>query len=432
MPERHVRSGGCHSTRAEWEPLVRSFESFVARRYLGTRKKGAFVRVMVGFARWGIALGVFALVVTLAVMNGFREEIQANLFSATAHFTVFSLAGDFMSTEAALAKVRAVPGVVAASPGRQEQGLLKPTNTDAPPLGLMISGVNPASAHGTSSIFDSLKPNPVEQLKPGEILIGKELEKELDLKLGDDVAIAFMRLDLGLSGLQPRMMAFKVAGVFYSHISEYDKHWAFIHLEDAKRIAGADQATTIQIRTPGVDHIDDVKSQVLKALNGNEKGIYVASDLRDTNRPIFSALRVEKWIFGGILSLIVLIAAFNIVASLVLLVTEKRRDLGVFLALGATPRQIQRLFELQGLRIAAVGTAWGLGVSVPFCLLADHFKLVKLPSSVYDFITYIPFRLSLTDLAVVAVFPLLVAWGASRYPARRASRVDPVDALRSE
>lgn len=411
---------------------MRSFEAFVAERYLHTRKKGAFVRVMVRFARWGIALGVVALVITMALMNGFRDEIQANLFSATAHFTVFHLSGDIPDTARALAKVRSIDGVVAASPVRLEQGLLKPTDTEAPPEGLQIKAVDPASAHGTSTIFDSLEPKPVEQLQPGEILIGKELERSMNLKVGDSVAIAFMRLDLGLSGLQPKMLAFKVAGVFNSHISEYDRRWAFIHLEDAQRLAGADQAGFIEVRTRGVDHIDKVKAAVLDALNEGAGSAYMASDLREVNRSLFAALRVEKWIFGAILSLIVLIAAFNIVASLVLLVTEKRRDLGVLLALGATPRQIQRLFELQGLRIGAVGTAWGLGFSVPFCLLADHFRLIKLPSAVYDFITYVPFRLSLLDLALVAVFPLVVAWWASRYPAKRASHVDPVDALRAE
>lgn len=411
---------------------MRSFEAFVAERYLRTRKKGAFVRIMVRFARYGIALGVLALVVTLALMNGFQEEIQANLFSATAHLTILPLSGDFPDTKAALAKIRAVPGVVAASPVRMEQGLLKRTSLDAPPEGIQVKAVEPASAHSTSTIFDSLRPIQVEQLKPGEILIGKDLEKSLGLRTGDDVAIAFMRLELGLSGLQPRMQAFRVAGTFQSHISEYDRRWVFIHLDDAKRLAGTDQADAIEIRTRGVSEIDHVKAEVMRTLNAGGPGPFFASDLRDINRPLFSALRVEKWIFGGILSLIVLIAAFNIVASLVLLVTEKRRDLGVLLALGATPRQIQRLFELQGLRIGAVGTAWGLGISVPFCLLADHYRLVKLPSAVYDFITYVPFRLSALDLALVTAFPLLVAWWASRYPARRASHVDPVDALRAD
>jgi len=411
---------------------VRSFEAFVADRYLRTRKKGAFVRVMVGFARWGIAVGVWALVMTLALMNGFRKEIQANLFSATAHFTIFHIAGNLPDTEATLAKIRATPGVVAASPVSLEQGLLKPASVNAPPEGLQIKAVDPASAHSTSSIFDSLQPSTVEDLKPGEILIGKELQDSLNLVPGDDVAIAFLRMDLGLAGLQPRMMAFKVAGTFHSHISEYDRHWAFIHLEDAKRLAGTEQAEFIEVRTRGVDEIDRVKGAVLQALNGGEKGAYFASDLRDTNRPLFEALRLEKILFGAIMCLIILIAAFNIIASLVLFVTEKRRDLGVLLALGATPRQIQRLFEVQGLRIGAVGTAWGLGLSVPLCWTLDHFRLLKLPKGAYDFITYMPFKLELLDLVGVAIFPLLVAWWASRYPARRASHVDPVDALRAE
>ena len=411
---------------------MRSFEAFVAQRYLRTRKKGAFVRVMVGFARWGIALGVFAMVIALALMNGFREDIQANLFSATAHFTVANLSGEIPDTEASLRIIRATPGVVAASPMRMDHGLLKPASSDAPPAPLMLKAVDPASAHGTSSIFDSLKPNPVEQLQEGEILIGQELARNLGLRIGDQVAVVFLRMDLGLAGLQPKMAGFKVAGTFQSHIGEYDKGWAFIHIKDAERLADTDQAEMIEVRARSIDAIDQVKPAVLAALNGSGPGPFFAQDLRDTNRALFAALRVEKWIFGAVLALIVLIAAFNIVGSLVLLVTEKRRDLGVFLALGATPRQIQRLFELQGLRIGAVGTAWGLGISVPFCLVADHYRLIKLPAAVYDFITFVPFRLNPFDLALVAVFPLLVAWGASRYPARRAASVDPVDALRAD
>ena len=411
---------------------MRSFEGFVAQRYLNTRKKGAFVRVMVRFARWGIALGVFAMVVALALMNGFREDIQANLFSATAHFTVANLSGEIPDTQDALRLIRATPGVVAASPMRMDHGLLKPASSEAPPSPLMLKAVDPASAHGTSSIFDSLQPLPVERLQEGEILIGRELAQNVGIRLGDTVAVMFMRLDLGLSGLQPKMSAFKVAGLFQSHISEYDKNWAFIHIKDAERLAGSDQAEMIEVRAKSVDAIEQTKPAVLRSLNGGGEGPYFAQDLRDTNRALFSALRVEKWIFGAILALIVLIAAFNIVGSLVLLVTEKRRDLGVFLALGATPRQIQRLFELQGLRIGAVGTAWGMGISVPFCLVADHYRLIKLPAAVYDFITFVPFRLNPLDLGLVAVFPLLVAWAASRYPARRAANVDPVDALRAD
>ena len=403
------------------------FESIIADRYLKTHRKGAFVRTMVRFARGGTALGVFAMVVALAVMNGFREEIQATLFSATAHFTVFNLAGDIPDTESALRTIRAVPGVQAASPIRLEKGLLRRPNSEMPPETVVVKAVDPATAHGTSSIFDTMQPAPIEQLKEGEIILGKELAQRLALRVGDTVALAVFRL--GLGGQQPKVAAFRVAGTFYSRSSEYDKAWAFIHLNDAMRMARSEgRAEMIEVRTRSIDAIAEIKPRVLEALGP----AYHAADLRDSNRSLFAALTVEKWLFAAILSLIILVAAFNIVASLVLLVTEKRRDLGVLLALGATPKQIQRLFELQGLRIGAVGTAWGLGTSVPLCLVLDHFRLLKLPAAVYDFITYMPFRLKVLDIVLVAALPLLVSWLAARYPAKKAAALDPVDALRAE
>jgi lipoprotein-releasing system permease protein len=405
------------------------FESIIADRYLKTHRKGAFVRTMVRFARGGTALGVFAMVVALAVMNGFREEIQATLFSATAHFTVFNLAGDIPDTEAALRTIRAVPGVQAASPIRLEKGLLRRPNSEMPPETVVVKAVDPTTAHGTSSIFDSMQPAPIEQLKEGEIILGKELAQRLGLRVGDTVALAVFRLELGLGGQQPKVAAFRVAGTFYSRSSEYDKSWAFIHLGDAMRMARSEgRAEMIEVRTRSIDAIAEVKPRVLETLGP----AYHAADLRDSNRSLFAALTVEKWLFAAILSLIILVAAFNIVASLVLLVTEKRRDLGVLLALGATPKQIQRLFELQGLRIGAVGTAWGLGTSVPLCLVLDHYRLLKLPAAVYDFITYMPFRLKVLDIVLVAALPLLVSWLAARYPAKKAAALDPVDALRAE
>lgn len=405
------------------------FERIVAERYLKTHRKGAFVRIMVRFARGGTALGVFAMVVTLAVMNGFREEIQATLFSATAHFTVFHLAGDIQDTEGALKTIRAVPGVQAASPIRIEKGLLRRTDNNMPPEAVVVKAVDPATAHGTSSIFDSMQPAPIEQLKEGEIILGKELAQRLGIRVGDTVVLVLIKLELGLGGQQPKVAAFRMAGTFYSHSSEYDKAWAIIHLGDAMRIARTEgRAEMIEVRARSIDAIAELKPRVLDTLGPG----FQATDLRDINKPLFAALTVEKWAFAAILSLIVLVAAFNIVASLVLLVTEKRRDLGVLLALGATPRQIQRLFELQGLRIGAVGTAWGLGTSVPLCLILDHFKLLKLPAAVYDFITYMPFRLKVLDIVLVAILPLLVSWLAARYPARKAAALDPVDALRAE
>lgn len=412
---------------------MQSFEAFLADRYLHTRRKGAFVKAMVRFAQVGTALGVMAMVITLALMAGFHEEIQKVLFSATAHFNVSHIQGDLPETPQVLARIRAVPGVVAASPVRHEKGLLQAALSSAPPEGVSLKAIDPATARSTSSIFDSLKPIRIEDLKEGEVVIGGQMARNLNLGVGSQVSIMTSRLSLGLGGLQGKVLALRVAGIFESGTSEFDRYWVFFHLEDAKRLARTQEAELIEVRTGGLEAITPTKEAVLKALNGPvAKGPYFALDLRETNRKLLAALKVEKWLFTAVLSLIVLVAAFNIVASLVMLVTEKRRDLGVMLALGASPAQIRRSFEYQGIRIGAIGTAWGLGIAVPFCLLADRFRLIPLPPEAYDFLAYVPFRLGVLEVLVVAGFPLLVSWLASRIPARRAAELNPVEALRAE
>lgn len=404
------------------------FVQAVSSRYLHARRKGAFVRVMVAFATVGTAVGVLCMLVAMAAFNGFREEIQATLFRATAHFSAAPFAGDVPDAEGNLARLRALPGVAGVSAMRMEKGLLKGGPLDSPPEGVVLKAVDPASAASTSSLFESLRPIPVQQLTEGGILVGQELAERLGLRLGDTVTVAFLRLEMGLGGVQPKFAAFTIQGFFQSHISEYDKGWAIIHLADGERIARAEGPQFLEVRATDIERIPEVKAAVLKALGPG----WLSSDLRETNRQLFAALRVEKWISTGILSLLVLIAAFNIVSSLVLLITEKRRDLGTLLALGATPEQVAALFQRMGLRIALVGTAWGLGLGLPLCWAADRWKLIKLPPSVYDFITYLPLRLSWIDLLVAGGFPLIVAWLASRLPARRAASVDPVEALRAE
>ncbi len=408
------------------------FESFVAQRYLKTRRKGAFVRILTRYARWGIALGVFVLVITQALMNGFKDEIQANLFTATGHFQIFHLAGDLPDTKGSMALLKNVPGVTGLSPFRFEQALLKSEMASRPAEPIALKCVDPATARQTSSMFNKTEPIRIEALQEGDILVGKELAQNQGLRVGDTVSLTFMHMDLGLAGLSPKVVAFRIAGFFESHISEYDRKWAFIHLEDGLRLAGTDRAEFIEVRTQGLEAIDEVKAAALQMLNSQKQGLYRALDMRDQNKAMFSALKFEKLVFMIILALIVVLAAFNIVAILVLFITEKRRDLGVLLALGATPRQIQRIFEYQGIRICLTGTLWGLGLSIPTCLIADRYKLFKLPPALYDFITYIPFKLETLDMIMVAFFPLIVAWAASRYPARRAAEVNPVDALRSE
>jgi lipoprotein-releasing system permease protein len=404
-----------------------SFEGFLAHRYLHATGRGSFIKLMRQLATGGITLGVAAMLLCMALMNGFHDEIQKNIFSATAHFAVAPRLGDIQDLPKVLNDIRTTPGVVGASPMRMEKGLLRVADRDLPPEPLIIKGIDPATAELTSTIFSSLQPASVSRLQEGEILIGQQLAERLGLVVGSEISVAYFRLSLGPSGSQPKVAAYRIAGIFNSHIGEFDRNWAFIHLQDAMRLAQTDRAEMIDVRTQSTDDISIIKAAVLKNLGGP----YVASDLRDTNRALFAALRVEKWIFTSLIGIIVCIAVFNIVASLILLVTEKKRDLGVLLALGATPKQIEGAFARQGIYMGLRGTIGGLLFAIPFCLLADRYQWIPLPSAVYDFITYVPFRLHLSDVFIAILFPLGVSWLASKYPARVAARLHPIDSMRS-
>ncbi len=404
-----------------------SFESFLARRYLDATGRGSFVKLMRQLATGGIGLGVSGMLLCMALMNGFHDEIQKNIFSATAHFAVAPLAGDVQDLPTILNEIRNTPGVIGASPMRMEKGLMRVSDRDLPPEPLVIKGIDPTSAGMTSTIFESLKSGSVVDLEEGEVLIGQQLAERLGLDVGSDVSVAFFRLNLGPTGNQPKVAAYRVAGIFKSNIGEFDRGWSFIHLNDAMRLAQSQQVEMIDVRTRSTDEISAIKSDVLRRIGGQ----YIASDLRDTNRALFAALRVEKWIFTFLIGIIVCIAVFNIVASLILLVTEKKRDLGLLLALGATPQQIEGAFAEQGLQMGIRGTAWGLIFAIPFCYAADRFRWIPLPSAVYDFITYVPFRLHFSDILIAVLFPLVVSWLASKYPAKVAARLHPIDSMRS-
>lgn len=406
------------------------FETLVAQRYLGAQKKGAFIRLMARLSLVGTALGVFAMLVCTALMNGYQEEIQANLFRATSHFAVASKVGEDLSdTQGILQKLRALPNVVAASPIRQEYAMVKGRYSSTMGF-LMLYAVDPATAGPTTSMFDHLQPIRIQDLKEGEIVMGEEAARRVHAQVGDTLALTFGRLDMGLGGTMPRTKAVRLAGTFRCGISTYDQSWAYMHLEDANALADSSEAGMVVVRTRSLDDIDGVKAAATRSLDPETTQLI---DLREgSNRELFAAMKVQKWVFTAILSLLVVVAAFNIVACLVTLVAEKRRDLGVLLSLGATPDQVERIFTGLAMRLALRGVLWGLGLGIPMCLIADHFKLVKLPAAVFDFITYLPFRLQVLDVVLVTAFPFLIAWIAARFPARRAAATDPVEALRAD
>jgi lipoprotein-releasing system permease protein len=411
--------------------MNRAFEYFIAQRYLNTRRKGAFVRTMLRFARWGVAIGVFTLIVSQALMTGWREGIQDLLFNATAHFSVHPYDPGAWDANEAIAIIQSVPGVKAASPFCMEYSLAQSAKGQAPEA-LMLKAIQPETARATSSLFENLAPGPIESLLPGQAVVGQDFARQQGLRVGDDLHTILFKVDLGLSGLMPKMKAFTVAGIFHSRNSLYDRGWAFVHLEDAKAWSNSEQADAIEVSVADVKQISEKQAEIKAALEKAFGQPFFHMNQLERNKELFAGLEMLKWIFLAVLSLIIIVNASSITAVLVLLVAEKRRDIGTMLALGATPKQIQRIFQAHGLRMAVIGTLAGIASAIPLCVILDHFKMIQTPAALVDFLPYFPFKLRILDVLIAAVFPLVVAFFASRNPAKRASELNPIESLRAE
>jgi len=410
-----------------------AFEDFVAQRYLKAQRKGAFVRTMLRFARWGVAVGVFTLVVSQSLMAGWREGIQDLLFKATAHFSVHPYDAEIWDTKGALELIKGIPGVKAAGPFRMEMTLARSARMGQAVEPLMLKAIEPKMARETSSLFDNLRPGPIESLEPGQAVVGHDFARQQGLRVGDDLQVTLTQtVDLGLAGMIPKIKAFTVAGIFNSRNSLYDRGWGFVHLDDAKAWAQSEQADGIEVTLTDVGHIGEKQAEVVAALEKEFGQRFFSMDQLERNSELFAGLEMLKWIFLAVLSLIIIVNASSITAVLVLLVAEKRRDIGTMLALGAAPTQIQRIFQAHGLRMAISGTLAGLAASIPLCAILDYFQIIQTPAALIDFLPYFPFKLKIADMLIAAIFPVVVAFFASRGPARKASLLNPIESLRAE
>ncbi|MCL1908574.1 MAG: ABC transporter permease [Holophagaceae bacterium] len=413
--------------------MIRAFEYFVAQRYLKTRRKGAFVRTMLRFARWGVAVGVFTIVVSQALMAGWREGIQDLLFMATAHFSFQPFDQEAWSVNEAYKILHSIPEVRAANPFRMEWSFARSARPGQMTEPLMLKAIDPKTARLTSSLYDNIVPGPIEDLQRGQAIVGYEFARQQGLQVGDDLQVMLTKVaELGLSGMTPKMKAFTVAGIFNSRNSLYDRGWAFVHLEDANAWANAEQADGIEVSLTDPGKIRSKQAEIKAALEEEFVQPFFFMDQLERNKELFAGLEMLKWIFLAVLSLIVVINASSITAVLVLLVAEKRRDIGTLLAMGATPKQIQQIFQAHGLRMAITGTLIGLATGVPLCAALDFFQLIQTPAALIDFLPYFPFKLRVFDILIAAVFPIAVAYFASRSPAKKASELNPIDTLRAE
>ena len=411
------------------------FPLYVALRYTFSPRRNAFIAVLSTIAFLGVAVGVMALLIALALMTGFQEDVQARILGANAHLTVFGGWGGqpIASVADVLQKLAAVTGVEAAAPVVLEKGLL---TSAANPSGdaVVIKGIDVEREPQVTDLQADLIEGDLKALKSRAdsgaegVVLGNKLAYHLGVAVGDGVELLVPRMEVTPFHLRPKSRHFRVVGLVESGFYDYDSTRCYVGLGAAQRLFGmGDQVTAVEVRVAELEALPRSQKEVEAAL-GPE---YEVSNLLEMNRPFFSALRLEKLLLFLAIGLIVMVAALNIVSTLVLTVKDKTRDLGTLRALGATRAQVMQLFLAQGLAIGLVGTAAGCALGLGVCWWLDSYRVISLPPDVY-YLSFVPFKVRLADFSSVAGLAILVSLAAALLPAWQASRLLPVEALRYE
>ena len=407
------------------------FELYIATRYLLARRRQAFISLISAVSIAGVAVGVMALVVAQALMTGMQQELRDRIIGSAAHVYVWKITGGgFDDVEAEMARLTTVPGVVGAAPSIVGKAVATASGGEAfislkgidPALEAQVTDVARSVRHGSLSALNVVQPGALL----GGVVIGSGVAVSLGAFVGDTVSVLTPQSAvLSPMGMIPRPRQLKVVGIFSLGLYEYDNAFGFVTLDVARRLFKKDRVDMMELRVEDLDDAHAVARAVTETLGPG----YLADDWAQLNRALFSALRLEKLAIGITIGLIMMVAALNIVASLILLVMEKSRDIAILKTMGASARSIRGIFVLQGGIIGAVGTTVGAGCGVVISYVADRYQLVRVPIDVYD-IAWIPFTIEPVDFFLVVGAALLICLFATIYPARQASRLDPAEALR--
>lgn len=419
------------------DPLKLPFEFYVGLRYLKAKRKQTFISLISIISVAGVALGVAALIIVLSVMNGFQKDIRDKIIDAQAHVIIASYdRGGIADWQKVMAKARAHPQVLAVSPYLANQVMLKHG-----PLvqGVMLWGVEPEQEAKVSRLAENLKsgrladllrpplPGP-DVLRGRGIILGGELARKLGLLTGDDVTVVAPVFKMTAAGAMPKVATFKVAGIFEIGMYEFDANFAYVSLATAQtlfELPGVVNGMALKIRDR------DLAAGVAADMQQGATD-YWARDYMSLNRNLATALKMEKVMMFVLLILIIMVAAFNIASTLIMVVMEKKKDIGVLKAVGATRRTIMKIFVWEGSWIGIVGALLGLAGGLAACALLKLYPL-KIPGggSVY-YIETLPVSMQMTDVALILATALGVCVLSTLYPAWQAARLDPVEAIRYE
>jgi lipoprotein-releasing system permease protein len=402
------------------------FELFVALRYLVARRKQAFISLISFISTLGVAVGVAALIIAIALMTGLQGELRDRLLGSAAHIFVSRLNGPIVDPAEDLARLRAEPHVVAAAPAVYGKALLRSAQRDAY---ITLKGIDPRLE--VSDLRKAMRKGSLDAIVPASrdavdgIVIGEALAKDLGAFVGDSVTVLTPEGTLSPMGMVPRTRRMKVVGLFTLGFFEADSSYGFVALDVAKRLVGHDYPDYIELRVDDVYRAPEIAADIHTRFGK----MYLAQDWTVMNGSLFSALWLEKMGLAIAIGLIVMVAALNIIASLVLMVMEKSRDIAILKTMGASARSIMIIFMTQGLLIGAAGTLVGALLGRGLSYVLDRYQLIHIPSDVYS-VSYLPFRIQTGDFLVVIAAALLICFVATIYPSRQASRLDPAEALR--
>jgi len=421
-----------------------AFELFVSLRHLKAKREQKFISLNTWISIAGVALGVMALIVVIAVMSGFGKDLRDKILGTNSHIVVTNITRSGMdNSEFVLKKIMEVKGVKAAAPFILNQVMLTFGGNS---LGVVVRGVDPNREAMVSDLEKNMIRGDIGVLRKNKnvaagpyrekIILGKELAHKLGVEMDDTVSMVAPASHLTPMGLIPKIKLFKVAGLFESGMFEYDSSLAFISIQSAQNFFSMkEKVSGIEIRVDDIDHADKIAESLQESLGFP----YYARDWMRMNKNLFSALRLEKIVMFIILILIILVAAFNIVSTLFMVVMEKTKEIAILKSMGASRASIMKIFSFQGLIIGVTGTLIGcIGGFAVVPNLNDIVGFIEnlsgitaFPSDVY-YLDKLPSEIQYLDSFLIVVFSIAICFLASLYPAWRASRIDPVDGLRYE
>ena len=404
------------------------FEMFIAGRYLRSRRRENFISLISLISITGVALGVIALDCSLSMMNGFETEIRQRIVETTAHISVYSYAGEGFADWRSLAeKVQEVPEVIGVAPGIYAKSVIGSSQANE---GVYVKGIIPEEEVKVSRLPENIVAGQLNLEDPNDslpgIVIGRELASTLGVKIKDEVVLASLKQKKLSITIQPKYKRFRVTGIFETGFNEYDATLVYIAMPVAQDLFKLDSLVTdLQVKVTDVYRSREIAKRVEEHVGQP----YYAVDWSERHKNLFSWMTLEKYGMALILGLIVLVAAFGIVSTLVMLVLQKRQEIAILKSMGATQQQVMRIFVIQGTLLGIVGTVAGTCIGFLACWLQKEFHLVSIPSEIY-FINTLPIDMRFHEFVLIAVSSVLISFLATLYPSRRASRLFPSDILR--